>query len=131
MMMASVASGRGGLHGLQIGFQTGKGRLRARQIVGLQGDNQTLIGRVGLAVAAKRWTGRSLRIALQILLENGQRGLRAGNIAGLQGAAEGSEILDDLGKTARVRTRVRARIRIDRRRHAGNGAHISALFKLH
>ncbi len=119
MMMAAVAFFCGGLRRLQIGLQTAKGLLGAGKIAGLQGTDQVLVVRIRLAVVAKRLAGRRLRIALQVLLKGRQGALGGGNIARLQGAANGIEILGDLGKAALAR----GLIRVGCRGHAGYGAH--------
>ena len=108
---------------MQIGLQAAKGRLGAGKIAGLQGTDQFLVVRVGLAVVAKRLTGRRLRIALQVLLEGRQGALGGGDVAGLQGAADGIEILGDLGKAVLAR----GRVWVGRRRDTRYRTHIGIL----
>ena len=71
MVMSSVAFACRGLRCFQIGLQTCKSLLRAREIAGLQGADQTLIVRIRLAIIAKRLISRRLRLTRQVLLECG------------------------------------------------------------
>ncbi len=68
MVMALVDSLRGP-NGFQVGFQTGKGLLRAGQVAGLQRTGEVLIIRVRLAVLAEWLIRRRGRSALQRLLK--------------------------------------------------------------
>ena len=115
---------------MQIGLQAAKGRLGAGKIAGLQGTDQFLVVRVGLAVVAKRLTGRRLRIALQVLLEGRQGALGGGDVAGLQGAADGIEIIDGLGQPVLVCVLAHGLVRVGRRSDTRYGVHSCFLFNL-
>ena len=123
--MMMVAAGFANSASLKVGLQTGKSLLRAGKITVLQCADQAFVIRIRLGVAAKRLTGRSLRIALQILLECRQRALGGRKISGLESAANGAKILKDLRHIVLIRRLVR----VGGRRYTRYGAHTFILFQ--